>query len=72
MSKGKADRQKELLGTESSSGQLLEEERREMIKEGTKETRGPKASRDYTPGGSKQGDLTQSALQKNCSESKES
>lgn len=40
MSKCKADRQKELLRTGSSSGQLVEEERREVIREGAREVRG--------------------------------
>lgn len=40
ISKCKAGRQKELLRTESSSGQRVEERRREVIREGAKEVRG--------------------------------
>lgn len=39
MSKCKADRQNGLLRTGSLSGQLVEEERREVIREGAKEVR---------------------------------
>lgn len=40
MSKCEAGRQKELLRTGSSSGQRVEEGRREVIREGAKEVRG--------------------------------
>lgn len=57
MSKCKADRQKELeLRTGSSSGQLVEEERREVIREGAREVRGDQSFQGGMPGGSKQGE----------------
>lgn len=56
VSKCKEDRQNGLLRTGSRSGKLVEEERREVIREGAKEVRGTRASRACTPGGSKQGE----------------
>lgn len=50
MSKCKADRQKELLRAGSSSGQLVEEGRRKMIREGAKEVRGDQSLQGYTRG----------------------